>query len=628
MQIRNYQRNRQALAVLFAVLLLLPALPGQAQTLRDKRRPARAPKIAADLVAQLDEADSQGRAQRVIAQFSDLSPRRGRAAKLARLSARLTQSHDHTGLATIELPLERVRELAADDDIVYVSPDRIVTSTGHVEETTGAALVRDLPGNQRLDGSGIGIAIIDSGVDKTHHLLARTDKNTGVVLEVDFTSGKIRGDVFGHGTHVASLSAGEAEKGPLASGQYRGIAPGANLVSLRVLDDNGQGFVSSVIAAIDWCIARRSDYNLRIINLSLGTPARDSYRRDPLCLAARRAYDAGIVVIAAAGNLGKDRPGRKIYGGINSPGIDPSVITVGAANTFKTDQRSDDAIATYSSRGPTRGYYTDASGVKHYDNLLKPDLVAPGNRLIGASSRTVKTNTLIADNPQLLITRSGKSEDRVMQLSGTSAAAPLVSGTAALLLQVNPTLTPGLVKAILMYAAQPIPGFNLLEQGAGLLNVEGAVRLACLISPDAALRGNGQPMLRAALPAPQASVIAGESCDWSQQVITNYCVLTGANLMTYWQGMYSRRVLLADATGVVSGALRALPGLTTEGVLLNAGIVFADGTTLASGIVFADGTIYAEGIVFADGRMIGDCATASCAAPDPAISLLGDSETR
>ena len=145
------------------------------------------------------------------------------------------------------------------------------------------------------------------------------------------------------------------------------------------------GNASHVIAAIDWAIANKATYNIRVINMSLGTPAVDSYTVDPLCLAARRAFNAGIVVVASAGNNGKDSLGNKQYGSIGSPGIEPSVITVGAANTFGTDSRSDDTVATFSSRGPTRGYKT-VSGVRKYDNLIKPDLVAPGNKIITRDS--------------------------------------------------------------------------------------------------------------------------------------------------------------------------------------------------------------------------------------------------
>ena len=170
------------------------------------------------------------------------------------------------------------------------------------------------------------------------------------------------------------------------------------LISLGVLDSNGKGSTSNVIAAIDWVIANKSTYNIRVINMSLGTPPKDSYKTDPLCLAARRAYNAGIVVVASAGNFGKDIYGNKLYGGINSPGIEPSVITVGAVNTYGTDNRYDDTVATFSSRGPTRGY-TTVNGVRKYDNLIKPDIVAPGNRLIAACSPSSVSKIFEFDHP-------------------------------------------------------------------------------------------------------------------------------------------------------------------------------------------------------------------------------------
>src|SRR5207244_6516859 len=181
-----------------------------------------------------------------------------------------------------------------------------------------------------------------------------------------------------------------------------GIAPNANLINLRVLGATGSGTTSAVLSALDWVMTNQSTYNIQVVNMSFGTPAVDSYKNDPVCRAVRRLVDAGIVVVAAAGNEGKDALHPKVYGRIHSPGNEPSAITVGASNTFGTDVRSDDGVTTYSSRGPTRSYYTDANGVKHYDNLLKPDLVAPGNKLIFAEADSNNgLNLLVTQNPQL-----------------------------------------------------------------------------------------------------------------------------------------------------------------------------------------------------------------------------------
>src|SRR5262249_15162283 len=154
---------------------------------------------------------------------------------------------------------------------------------------------------------------------------------------------------------------------------YEGIASGAKLINVRVLDDNGIGSSADLINGLNWIYANRSANNIRVVNLSLGAPAIESWRTDPLCQAVRKLTAAGIVVVAAAGNNGKTADGQKIYGAIHAPGNDPSVITVGASNTFGTDARNDDGVTTYSSRGPTRSYWTDTNGVKHFDNLIKPD---------------------------------------------------------------------------------------------------------------------------------------------------------------------------------------------------------------------------------------------------------------
>src|SRR5205814_1627052 len=160
----------------------------------------------------------------------------------------------------------------------------------------------------------------------------------------------------------------------------------------------GTGTSAALLNGLNWIYTNRAAQNIKVVNLSLGTPAIDSWHNDPLCRAARKLVDAGIVVVAAAGNNGKNAAGTKIYGAIHSPGNDPSVITVGATNTFGTDARNDDGIATFSSRGPTRSYFTDTGGVKHYDHLIKPDLVAPGNRIISSVGHD---SLILAQHPEL-----------------------------------------------------------------------------------------------------------------------------------------------------------------------------------------------------------------------------------
>jgi subtilisin family serine protease len=230
-----------------------------------------------------------------------------------------------------------------------------------------------------------------------------------------------------------------------------------------------------------------------VVNMSLGAPAIESYRNDPVCRAVRRLVDAGIIVVAAAGNNGKNSAGQKIYGQIHSPGNEPSALTVGASNSFGSDARGDDTVATYSSRGPTRSYSTDALGTKRYDSLIKPDLVAPGNKLIYAQA---DDNYLVRQNPELDAGVSHADNRRMMYMNGSSMATPVAAGTAALLLQINPRLTPNLIKVLLMYTAQPLANFNMFEQGAGQVNIEGAVRLAALVRSDlSALTLTGAPLL-------------------------------------------------------------------------------------------------------------------------------------
>ncbi|HYM22694.1 MAG TPA: S8 family peptidase, partial [Vicinamibacterales bacterium] len=367
----------------------------------------------------------------------------------------------------LELPNNMLARLAAHPNVYRLHYDRPVqTHNYRTSVTVGARTVQDLLG---YTGSGIGIAVIDSGITTWHDdLTNRSSKtypysNQRVSKFVDFVNGRtLPYDDNGHGSHVAGIIAGN---GYDSRGEKAGIAPGASLVSLKVLDANGQGSISHIIAALDWVVANYRTYNIRVVNMSVGAGIHESYWTDPLTLAAKRVTDLGITVVAAAGNMGKNAAGQLQWGAITAPGNAPWVLTVGASSTMGTLTRSDDQMADYSSSGPT-----------FIDFEAKPDLVAPGT---GTVSLAVPGSTFyVTKAASLLAGTVGLGSKPYLALSGTSMAAPVVSGSVALMLQANPNLTPNLIKAILQYTAQPYPGYSPLRQGAGFVNTLGAVRLA------------------------------------------------------------------------------------------------------------------------------------------------------
>src|SRR5580765_1541480 len=304
-------------------------------------------------------------------------------------------------------------------------------------------------------GRGIAVAVIDSGINTAHNALRGR-----VLVTHDFTGGD-GADHYGHGTHVAAIIAGQAGR-TADTRDYRGIAPGAYLLNLRVLGDDGSGTISDVIEAIDWTIEHRREYNVRIINLSMGAPVLQPYRDDPLCEAVERAVRAGLVVVAAAGNYGKTADGKMVMGGITAPANSPYAIAVGAIDTHDTAQRSDDTLATYSSKGPTR-----------YDLVLKPDLAAPGSHIKSAEAAD---SYLSKNYPQRHV--SGTGADAVMQLSGTSMAAGFVSGAAALVLDAREELTPQDTKTALQVTSTFLSSAGVVGAGAGMINALAAVELA------------------------------------------------------------------------------------------------------------------------------------------------------
>jgi serine protease AprX len=367
----------------------------------------------------------------------------------------------------LEVPNRLLKQFSKHASVVRFSYDRPLAAANYrTALTTGARAVTNTLG---LTGAGVGVAVIDSGIATWHDDLTSNSSvlypwgNQRVAAFVDFVNGRTAPyDDEGHGTHVAGIIAGN---GYDSNGEKAGIAPGASLSVLKVLDAHGQGTISNIIAALDWVLANRTRYNIRVVNLSVGATITESYWTDPLTLAAKRVADAGVVVVGAAGNRGKNAAGVTQYGGITAPGNAPWVLTVGASSTNGTANRTDDTIAGFSSRGPT-----------YLDWAAKPDLVAPGQ---GSVSIAAPGSTLVQSLTGFLVPGLlNTSTPAYLSLSGTSMAAPVVAGTVALMLQANPALTPNAVKAILQYTAQDYSAYNGLTEGAGFLNTVGAVRLA------------------------------------------------------------------------------------------------------------------------------------------------------
>jgi serine protease AprX len=366
-----------------------------------------------------------------------------------------------------EVPNTSLSLLAASSLISHVSLDRLVVGAmERTGQTVGATTVRQELG---YDGTGVGVAVIDSGVSSWHDDLADGNAIAQRVDQfVDLVSSQSNAyDDYGHGTHVAGIIAGN---GFDSGGARSGIAPGARLIVLKALDGTGCGRISDIIAALGYVLDRREALNIRVVNLSVATGVYESYNVDPLTLAAQRVVRAGIVVVAAAGNYGRDPQGQIQYGGVTAPGNAPWVLTVGASSHMGTPDRTDDSMALFSSRGPTA-----------IDRGAKPDVVAPG---VGIESLSNPDSAFYSTrSPYLLNGTVPTSYLPYLSLSGTSMATPVVSGTVALMLQANPALRPSEVKAIIESTAEFYPAYDRLTQGSGFLNAKAAVEMARRFAP-------------------------------------------------------------------------------------------------------------------------------------------------
>jgi serine protease AprX len=332
---------------------------------------------------------------------------------------------------------------------VRIIPDRVVELTDpmvgeaplqtQLHIATRAVHLQDV-WKAGYKGKGIGIAVIDTGI------APHPDFGNRIVAFQDVLNGRTDPyDDRGHGTHVASVAAGD---GTRSYGKYTGAAPEASLIGIKVMNSEGKGELSDIIKGIQWAVENRETYNIRVINMSLGASLQGPVSEDPLSQATAEATKAGILVVAAAGNKGP-YPGT-----IDTPAASPNVVAVGATVDYRTPDLGDDKVAWFSGSGPTS-----------YDRFTKPDVIAPG------------TNIACAD-----------ANGRYAYDTGTSIASPLVAGMAALMFQAQPTLTPSQVKNMLRQGAHKIRQYDENTQGKGVVQADQTLHLV-----EAAGKGEAAP---------------------------------------------------------------------------------------------------------------------------------------
>ncbi|MDQ3990882.1 MAG: S8 family serine peptidase [Actinomycetota bacterium] len=309
---------------------------------------------------------------------------------------------------------------------------------------------------QGVTGRGVDVAVVDTGVAPVNGLSASGKVVNGADLSFEGAHPNVRYlDTYGHGTHMAGIIAGRESEVADGAESYDdkhlyGIAPGARVVNVKVAGASGATDVSQVIAGIEWVVRHRNagGLNVRVLNLSFGTDGVQDYVLDPLSYAVEQAWHRGVVVVVSAGNEG--------FGDarLNNPAYNPYVLAVGANDTKGTFNINDDVIPDWSSRG---------------DGVRNPDVVAPGKSIV--SLRT-EGSDIDMRHPEGRVGTAGS--ERYFKGSGTSQAAAMVSGAAALMLQARPSLTPDQVKYLLKTTARRLPAADPVAQGAGLLNVKDA----------------------------------------------------------------------------------------------------------------------------------------------------------
>jgi serine protease AprX len=380
----------------------------------------------------------------------------GTEEQVAALGGKVTIDLHIINAFAAEMTTAAAVKLAQSESVRWVSLDEKMESSTCADcvDTThlANAYIYAIRANQAwnnapyLQGQGIGVAIVDSGINPSGDLY--TDKGVDrEIADVRFNSdyNQSTSDGYGHGTHVADIVGGD---GSNSNGKYIGVAPMVNIINVKVSNDDGSAMMANVVSGLQWVLDHKQQYNIRVVNLSLNSSTAESYNTSPLDAAVEILWFNSIVVVASAGNGGNN----EVY----PPANDPFIISVGATNDKGTNSLSDDVVASFSAFGNTS------------DGFAKPDIVAPGTNIIAP---------LINQNMGLASAHpKNKVKGQYFRMSGTSMAAPMVTGAVALLLQDEPNLTPDQVKYRLMATAnQSWAGYDPNEAGAGYLDIYAAV---------------------------------------------------------------------------------------------------------------------------------------------------------
>jgi serine protease AprX len=510
----NLIQTRASRSMMHYVLALALLIWGSTQgAIADESHPKLDPAVSFALAQATDASTVQVIVEAAPGKFAAVR------AKVLATGKPISAEHKFINALTVKLKKSEISSLESDPTVAHISLDHIVRSTAapppppppppslSVSKPIDDVMLATLGlTNSTVKGKGVGVAVIDSGLQPAAELPAYA------FFDVTTTVNAAAYDDYGHGTHISGLIRASAAPTNNPIGGMVGVSPGARLVSMKVLDGTGQGYTSTVLTAMETVLNNQGSLGIDVVNLSLGHPITEPGAADPLVQAVEALSRKGIVQVVAGGNWGRNpTTGLAAYAGITSPGNAPSALTVGALDSKQTVTRTDDQVPVYSSRGPT-----------WYDGVVKPDVVAPGHDLvslaaIGSSLYTRFPDQRVADGTGAL---------RYLRLSGTSMATAVTTGVVALLIEQHRSvsklpLTPNDVKGVLQFTAIPVNGADVFTQGAGAVNPPGALAVV------AALTGNADKTLRSTTVVQPTTTIGTETYTWNQAVIWGHTFVYG-----------------------------------------------------------------------------------------------------